>query len=154
MIVSTIILRAVRSLQNHPVKAGKTGDEQIYPNSPGTRIIPLAKRRDWDSTVGMIRRGFLDSESRKDLTEMARDGSAAHRLARRANALVLLDDGMSCEAIAQVLLLDDDTIRSVSTTLIQPGSSFKLGSRQLGVHFRLGRNCALGSGAFMRSLAD
>jgi hypothetical protein len=40
----------------------------------------------------MIRRGFLDSESRKDLTELARDGLAAHRLARRANALVLLDD--------------------------------------------------------------
>ena len=60
----------------------------------------------------MIRRGFLDAESRKDLTELARDGSAAHRLARRANALVLLDDGMSCEAIAKVLLLDDDTIRT------------------------------------------
>jgi transposase len=60
----------------------------------------------------MIRGGFLDSESRKDLTELARDGLAAHRLARRANALVLLDDGMSCEAIAKVLLLDDDTIRT------------------------------------------
>ncbi len=60
----------------------------------------------------MIRRGFLDSELRKDLTELARDGSAAHRLARRANALVLLDDGMSCEAVAKVLLLDDDTIRT------------------------------------------
>src|ERR1700723_4171892 len=60
----------------------------------------------------MIRRGFLDPESRRDLIELARDGSAAHRLARRANALVLLDDGMSCEAIAKVLLLDDDTIRT------------------------------------------
>ena len=60
----------------------------------------------------MIRRGFLDSESRKDLIELARDGSAAHRLARRANALVLLDDGMSCQAVAKVLLLDDDTIRT------------------------------------------
>src|SRR5450755_4631290 len=60
----------------------------------------------------MIRRGFLDRESRQDLIELARNGSAAHRLARRANALVLLDDGMSCEAIAKVLLLDDDTIRT------------------------------------------
>ena len=34
------------------------------------------------------------------------------QLARRANALVLLNDGMSCEAIAKVLLLDDDTIRA------------------------------------------
>ena len=60
----------------------------------------------------MIRPGFLDIESRQNLIELARDGSAAHRLARRANALVLLDDGMSCEAIAKVLLLDDDTIRT------------------------------------------
>jgi transposase len=60
----------------------------------------------------MIRLGFLDCKSRRDLIELARDGSAAHRLARRANALVLLDDGMSCEAIAKVLFLDDDTIRA------------------------------------------
>jgi hypothetical protein len=58
----------------------------------------------------MIRPGFLDSESRRELTDLARDGSAAHRLGRRANALVLLDDGMSCEAVAKVLLLDDDTV--------------------------------------------
>jgi transposase len=60
----------------------------------------------------MIRPGFLDRESRQDLTELARDGSAAHHLAWRANALVLLDDSMSCEAIVKVLLLDDDTIRT------------------------------------------
>jgi transposase len=60
----------------------------------------------------MISPGFLDCKSRRDLIELARDGSAAHRLARRANALVLLDDGMSCEAIAKVLFLDDDTIRA------------------------------------------
>lgn len=60
----------------------------------------------------MIRRGFLDGESRQDLIELTRDGSAAHRLARRANALLLLDEGMSCEAIAKVLFLDDDTVRT------------------------------------------
>ena len=60
----------------------------------------------------MIRPGFLDSELRRDLIELARDGSAAHRLARRANALVLLDKGMSCQSVAEVLLLDGDTIRS------------------------------------------
>jgi len=60
----------------------------------------------------MIRRGFLDPATRKDLITLARDGSAAHRLARRANALVLLDQGMSCAAVAKVLLLDDDTIRT------------------------------------------
>jgi transposase len=85
---------------------------QLYSDSRRSQKNPLAKRRDSDSTGGMIRGGFLDSASRKDLAELARDGSAAHRLARRANALVLLDDGMSCEAIAKVLLLDDDTIRT------------------------------------------
>lgn len=60
----------------------------------------------------MIRRGLLDSEPRQDLIELERDGAAAHRLARRANALVLRDNGMSCEPIAAVLLLDDDMIRS------------------------------------------
>jgi transposase len=61
---------------------------------------------------GMKRQGFLDAESRRELIELAQDGSAAHRLARRANALVLLDKGMSYAAVAKVLLLDDDTIRT------------------------------------------
>ena len=60
----------------------------------------------------MIRGGFLTAEERQDLTELARDGLAEHRLARRANALVLLDRGMSCEAVGRVLLIDDDTVRT------------------------------------------
>ena len=60
----------------------------------------------------MIRAGFLSPEDRADLIALARDGSAAHRLARRANALVLLDDGLSFEEIARVLFVDDATIRS------------------------------------------
>jgi transposase len=60
----------------------------------------------------VIHAGFLDPESRSDLIELTRDGSVPHRLARRAYALLLLDDGMSCEAIAEVLFLDDDTIRT------------------------------------------
>jgi len=61
----------------------------------------------------MIWPGFLDSESRRRLIELARDGSAAHRLAcRGANALVLLDKGMSCQSVGEVLLLDGDTIRT------------------------------------------
>src|SRR4051795_11676195 len=58
----------------------------------------------------MIGGGFLTAEERQDLTELARDGLAEHRLARRANALVLLDRGMSCEDVGRVLLIDDDTI--------------------------------------------
>src|ERR1700758_2633918 len=60
----------------------------------------------------MIRAGFLDPESRSDLIELTRDGSVAHRLARRANGLLLLDNGLNCEAVAEVLFLDDDTIRT------------------------------------------
>ena len=79
----------------------------------------------------MIRRGFLDAESRKDLTELARDGSAAHRLARRANALVLLDDGWSCQEVAAALLLNDDTIRNWHKLFEQRGidglTSFDVG---------------------------
>src|ERR1700730_5990426 len=59
----------------------------------------------------MIRGGFLDPAIRADLIALVRDGKAETRLTRRANALLLLDDGMSCEAIAKVLYLDDDTIR-------------------------------------------
>lgn len=60
----------------------------------------------------MIRAGFLLPEDRTDMIALARDGSAAHRLARRANALVLLDDGWSCERVAKALFVDDDTVRT------------------------------------------
>ncbi len=65
-----------------------------------------------DSCLEVIRSKFLSAEEREELIALARDGSAAHRFARRANALALLDDGMSCEAVAKVLFLDDDTIRT------------------------------------------
>ena len=85
--------------------------DDIYLDSANIRKFSLAKGPNRDSTVGMIRRGFLDGESRQALLALMRDGLAAHRLTRRANALLLLDDGLSCEAIARVLFLDDDTIR-------------------------------------------
>lgn len=69
----------------------------------------------------MKRRGFLDTASRQDLLKLMRDGSAAHRVTRRANALLLLDDGMSCEAIAKVLFLDDDTIRTWHRLYLEDG---------------------------------
>ena len=59
----------------------------------------------------MIRAGFPSATDRRDLIALARDGSAAHRLARRANALVLPDDGPSCGHVAKVFHIDDDTIR-------------------------------------------
>src|ERR1700693_5544142 len=59
----------------------------------------------------MIRGGFLSAEDRRHLLALARDGSLASRLTRRANALVLLDDGWSCQEVAAAFLLNDDTIR-------------------------------------------
>jgi hypothetical protein len=53
----------------------------------------------------MIRGGFLNAEDRRHLIALARDGSAAARLTRRANALVLLDDGWSCQEVAAAFLL-------------------------------------------------
>jgi transposase len=69
----------------------------------------------------MIRAHFLSPEDRVDLIALARDGSAAQRLARRANALVLLDDGWSCEKAAAVLFLDDDTIRKWHGLFVEEG---------------------------------
>jgi hypothetical protein len=57
----------------------------------------------------MIRPRFLSPEDRAALVDLAQAGSVEHRVARRAHALVLLDDGLSCETIAKVLLVDDDT---------------------------------------------
>src|SRR5208283_2055616 len=59
----------------------------------------------------MIRAGYLSAEDRADLIGLARDGSAAHRLARRANALVLRDDGFSCDRVAAALFVYDETVR-------------------------------------------
>ena len=58
-----------------------------------------------DSDGGMIRGGFLGEEDRNKLIALARDGAAASRMTRRANALVLLDDGWSCREVAKALLL-------------------------------------------------
>jgi transposase len=88
------------------------GAVHIYPDSAGTRKNPLRISSAATLIFFMIRGGFLDPESRKDLIELARDGSAAHRLGRRANAVLLLDDGMTCEATARVLFVDDDTVRT------------------------------------------
>jgi len=69
----------------------------------------------------MIRAGYLSSEDGADLIALARDGSAAHRFARRANALVLLDDGWSCERVAAALFLDDDGIRRWHALFLEDG---------------------------------
>ena len=79
----------------------------------------------------MIRGGFLNEEDRTRLIVLARDGSAAARVTRRANAMVLLDAGWSCEEVAAALLFDDDTIRDWHKLFEQRGieglTSFDVG---------------------------
>jgi transposase len=69
----------------------------------------------------MIRAGYLSPEDRADLIALARDGSSAHRLARHANALVLLDDGWSCERVAAAPFLDDGAIRRWHRLFLKDG---------------------------------
>ena len=59
----------------------------------------------------MIRLKFLSGEDRCELLSCVKRQREDHGVARRANALLLLDDGKSCVEIAQVLYLDDDTVR-------------------------------------------
>ena len=59
----------------------------------------------------MIRPGFLSAAERSELRALARDGLSEARAARRANAIVLLNDGWSCAQVATALLMDDDTVR-------------------------------------------
>jgi transposase len=64
-----------------------------------------------DSDKIMIRPGFLSSSERHELEVCVRSQREDHGVARRANAILLLDDGKSCQAIAEFLYIDDDTIR-------------------------------------------
>src|SRR6201998_3109042 len=79
----------------------------------------------------MIRGGFLSADDRGKLVALARDGSAAARVTRRANALVLLDRGWSAQQVADALLMNDDAIRGWHKLFEQRGieglTSFDLG---------------------------
>lgn len=59
----------------------------------------------------MIRSGFLSSSDRKEMLGCVKSQTEEHGIARRANALLLLDDGKSCAQVAEALYLDDDTVR-------------------------------------------
>ena len=59
----------------------------------------------------MIRSRFLSDADRRELLVCVRGQREDHGVARRANALLLLDEGKSCVEVARVLYLDDDTVR-------------------------------------------
>lgn len=60
----------------------------------------------------MIKSGFLSSAQREALEALVRSPREDHGIARRANAMLLLDDGWSCDQAGKALYLDDDTIRT------------------------------------------
>ena len=64
-----------------------------------------------DSALVMIRPTFLSSKDRLELVRCVRRHREEHGIARRANAILLLDKGKACAGIAEFLYLDDDTIR-------------------------------------------
>lgn len=68
-------------------------------------------QEDRDSGKGMIPPDFLTSSERRELQDSVRSNREVHGVARRANAILLLDNGKSCQVIAEFLCLDDDTIR-------------------------------------------
>lgn len=63
-----------------------------------------------DSCSHMNRSNFLSLEDRREFLACVKRQREDHGVVRRANALLLLDDGKSCVDIAQVLYLDDDTV--------------------------------------------
>jgi hypothetical protein len=75
--------------------------------------------------------GFPSKEDWGKLIALARDGSAAFDLMRRAKALVLFDNCWSCQEGADALLLNDDTIRGWHKLFEQRGieglTSFDMG---------------------------
>jgi transposase len=73
-----------------------------------------------DSTVRMDK-GFLTAQQRTEMKAILRRGSTLQRFARRVNAVLLLDKGMSCAEVAEVLFLDDDTVRSFCKAYIADG---------------------------------
>lgn len=59
----------------------------------------------------MISSNFLRPEDRHELERCVRRHREDHGIARRANALLLLNKGKSCAVIAEFLYIDDDTVR-------------------------------------------
>ena len=60
----------------------------------------------------MISGGFLSAKERAALKAVIRQPSESHGVARRANAILLLDKGWNCAEVSEALYLDDDTVRT------------------------------------------
>jgi transposase len=102
----------------------KKRNNTLIPWNVGT---PL--RRGASSILYLVMAGVitLTAEQKRRLNEIARDGLAEHRVARRANALILLERGMSYRQVANVLLVDDETVRDWQATFSAQGIDGLLG---------------------------
>jgi transposase len=69
----------------------------------------------------MVCPGLLSSADRIKLEACVRSQREDHGIVRRANAILLLDDGESCVQITKFLYLGDDTIRSGHKSYRQDG---------------------------------
>ena len=58
----------------------------------------------------MLRGGFPSAKERTALQAVMRHPSETHGVARRANAILLLDDGWNCAKVAEAFYLDDDVM--------------------------------------------
>ena len=72
----------------------------------------------------MVRSGFLSAQDRKELLGCVKSQVEEHGVARRANALLLLDEGKSCTEVATVLYIDDDTVRNWHKQYLEGGWDF------------------------------
>jgi len=104
----------------------------------------------------MIRSGFLSTSDRKEMLGCVKSQTEEHGIARRANALLLLDDGASCAEVAKVLYLDDDTVRRWHKQYQTGGWDFVVINDWQGGHSRMtaGQETALTTwleGRFCRS---
>jgi transposase len=107
----------------------------------------------------MILPGFLSSADRRELKACVRSQRENHGIARRANAILLLDDGESCVQIAKFLYPDDDTIRGWHKTYREGGwdalsiDGWKGGKSRLTVS-QEAELCAWLDGRFCRSTVE
>jgi hypothetical protein len=69
----------------------------------------------------MIHPNFLSAASRLELERCLRRHLKEYGIARRANAILLLNKSKSCAEIAEFLYLDDDTIRGRYKAFRQEG---------------------------------
>lgn len=88
----------------------------------------------------MVRCGFSSAQDREDPLGCVKSQAEEHGVARRANVLLLPDDGKSRTEAATVLYIDDDTVRCRHKQYLEGGRDFVVvNNRQGGMSRRSGR---------------